>query len=115
MEDLCLPTDTVLDSPERDPEIDDEIAAVLKAIYLSQPRVATFRSRGMTDAEIVNAMHALVLAGLVRIVEHDGQIGVEPTAAGAAAAEIAGRFGRDSLRKQKATAKRRPRRRLFGR
>src|SRR4051794_7004751 len=113
MEDLCLPTDTVLDSPERDPEIDDEIAAVLKAIYLSQPRVATFRSRGMTDAEIVNAMHALVLAGLVRIVEHDGQIGVVPTEAGTAAVELDAPFGRISPRQRKATAKRR--RRLFGR
>src|SRR4051794_29750529 len=115
MEDLCLPTDTVLDSPERDPEIDDETAAVLKAIYLSQPRVATFRSRGMTDAEIVNAMHALVLAGLVRIVEHDGQISVVPTEAGTAAVKLDAPFGRGTLPKQKATEKRRLRRRLVGR
>ena len=114
MDNSSLPTDTMLDGPERDPEIDDESAAVLKTIYLSQPRVATFRSRGMTDAKIVNAMHALVLAGLVRIVEHDGQIGVVPTEARTAAVELNAPFGRGSLRKQKATAKRRLRRRLVG-
>jgi hypothetical protein len=60
MDDSSLPTDTMLDGPERDPEIDDEVAALLKTIYLAQPRIATFRRRGMTNTQIVNAMHALV-------------------------------------------------------
>jgi hypothetical protein len=115
MDDSSLPTDTMLDGPERDPEIDNEVAALLKAIYLAQPRIAAFRERGMSDTEIVDAMHKLVRAGFLKIVEHDGQIGVVPTEAGAAAVELDAPFGRGSLRKQKATAKRRLRRRLVGR
>jgi hypothetical protein len=110
MEDSSLPLDTVLDGPDRDPEIDGESAAILKAVYLSQPTVAARRGRRMSDTQIVNAMHALVRAGLLRLVEHDGRIGIVPTDAGAAAVEDAAPFGRGSLRKQKATAKRRLRR-----
>src|SRR3954454_20960777 len=115
MEDSSLPTNTILDGPDRDPEIDDEVAAVLKAVYLSQPRIATFRRRGMSDTEIVDTMHALVQAGFLKIVEHSGRIGVVPTDAGAAAVELDSPFGRLTPRQRKATAKRRQRRRLFGR
>ena len=53
MEKPPLPMNTVLDGPERDPMLDDEAVAVLKAVYLRQPQVPEFRARGMSDTEIV--------------------------------------------------------------
>src|SRR4051812_1775945 len=69
MEKLPLPMNTVLDGPERDPMLDDEAVAVLKAVYLKQPQVPEFRARGMSDTEIVDAMHGIAQAGILKIVK----------------------------------------------
>ena len=66
MSESSLPMNTVLDGPERDPLLDDETAAILKAVYLKQPQVLAFRAHGMSDAEIVNTMHDMAQAGLPR-------------------------------------------------
>src|SRR4051795_10600428 len=85
MEKLPLPMNTVLDGPERDPMLDDEAVAVLKAVYLRQPQVAEFRARGMSDTEIVDAMHGIAQAGILKIVQSGSKIQRGPPTAGAAA------------------------------
>jgi hypothetical protein len=114
MEDSSLPTNTMLDGPERDPGLDDEMVAVLKAIYLTQSHVPAFRARGMSDAEIVDTLHGMVQAGLLKIVRNGGKVGLMPTDAGAAAISLESP-GSLTPRQQKAKAKRRQHRRLFRR
>ena len=82
MEKLPLPMNTVLDGPERDPMLDDEAVAVLKAVYLRQPQVPEFRARGMSDTEIVDAMHGIAQAGILNIVQHGGRVGLAGRAGG---------------------------------
>ena len=115
MEKPPLPTNTVLDGPERDPMLDDEAVAVLKAVYLRQPQVPEFRARGMSDTEIVDAMHEIAQAGILNIVQHGGRIGLAPPAAGAAAAGLESPAASRAQQQQKAKTKRRQRRKLFRR
>src|SRR3954469_7683699 len=114
LDDSVLPTDTALDGPERDPLIDDEMAAVLKAVYLAQLQVPEFRAPGMSDTEIVDTLHELVQAGFVRIVQHGDRVGLVPTEAGGGGTGLELPRGL-TPRQQKARAKCRQRRRLFGR
>ena len=88
MEKPPLPMNTVLDGPERDPMLDDEAVAVLKAVYLRQPQVPEFRARGMSDTEIVDAMHGIAQAGILKIVQRGGRVGLVPPATGVAAAGL---------------------------
>ena len=113
MEKPPLPTNTVLDGPERDPMLDDEAVAVLKAVYLRQPQVPEFRARGMSDTEIVDAMHGIAQAGILNIVQHGGRVGLVPPAAGAAGAGLESPAASHARQQQK--AKRRQRRRQFRR
>ena len=113
MEKLPLPMNTVLDGPERDPMLDDEVVAVLKAVYLKQPQVPEFRARGMSDTEIVDAMHGIAQAGILEIVQRGGSVGLVPPAAGAAAAGLESSTASRTQQQQK--AKRRQRRRQFRR
>src|SRR4051812_50128564 len=83
MEKPPLPTNTVLDGPERDPMLDDEAVAVLKAVYLRQPQVPEFRARGMSDAEIINAIHGIAQAGILKIVQRGGRVGLMSPTPGA--------------------------------
>ena len=115
MEKLSLPMNTVLDGPERDPMLDDEAVAVLKAVYLKQPQVPEFRARGMSDTEIVDAMHEIAQAGILKIVQRGGKVGLVPPAAGAAAAGLESPTVSRARQQQKAKAKRRQRRRQFRR
>jgi hypothetical protein len=115
MEKPPLPTNTVLDGPERDPMLDDEAVAVLKAVYLRQPQVPEFRARGMSDTEIVDAMHGIAQAGILNIVQHGGRVGLAPPAVGAAAAGLESPAASRARQQQKAKTKRRQRRRLFRR
>src|SRR3954468_7268068 len=109
MEKPPLPTNTVLDGPERDLMLDDEAVAVLKAVYLRQPQVPEFRARGMSDTEIVDAMHGIAQAGILKIVQRGGKVGLVPPAAGAAAAGLKSPTA-SRARQQKAKVKRRQRR-----
>src|SRR4051794_36006812 len=113
MEMLPLPMNTVLDGPERDPMLDDEAVAVLKAVYLRQPQVPEFRARGMSDTEIVDAMHGIAQAGILKIVQRGGKVGLVPPAAGTAAAGLESPAASRVRQQQK--AKRRQRRRQFRR
>jgi hypothetical protein len=113
MEKPPLPMNTVLDGPERDPLLDDEAVAVLKAVYLRQPQVPEFRARGMSDTEIVDAMHGIAQAGILKIVQRGGGIDLVPPAAGAAAAGLESPTASRVRQQQK--AKRRQRRRQFRR
>jgi hypothetical protein len=115
MEKPPLPTNTVLDGPERDPMLDDEAVAVLKAVYLRQPQVPEFRARGMSDTEIVDAMHGIAQAGILNIVQHGDRLGLAPPAADAAAAGLESPTASRARQQQKAKTKRRQRRRLFRR
>ena len=115
MEKLPLPMNTVLDGPERDPMLDDEAVAVLKAVYLRQPQVPEFRARGMSDTEIVDAMHGIAQAGILKIVQRGGGVDLMPPAAGAAAAGLESPTASRARQQQKAKAKRRQRRRQFRR
>jgi hypothetical protein len=115
MENPPLPMNTVLDGPERDPLLDDEAVAVLKAVYLRQPQVPEFRARGMSDTEIVNAMHGIAQAGILKIVQCGGGIDLVPPAAGAATAGLESPTASRARQQQKAKAKRRQRRRQFRR
>ncbi len=74
-----LPTDTVLDGPERDPRLTHEAAQLLKSILLLQPLVPEMRARGLSDTEIINTMVELLDAGLFELIEHGDQIGFIPT------------------------------------
>ena len=114
MEKPLLPMNTVLDGPKRDPLLDDEAVAVLKAVYLRQPQVPEFRARGMSDTEIVDAMHGIAQAGILKIVQRDGKVGLVPPAAGAAAAGLE-LLTASRARQQKAKVKRRQRRKQFRR
>ena len=111
MEKPPLPMNTVLDGPERDPMLDDEAVAVLKAVYLRQPQVPEFRARGMSDTEIVDAMHGMAQAGILKIIQDGGRVGLVPPAAAGLGSLAASR----ARQQQKAKAKRRQRRRLFRR
>ena len=111
MEKPPLPMNTVLDGPERDPMLDDEAVAVLKAVYLRQPQVPEFRARGMSDTEIVDAMHGMAQAGILKIIQDGGRVGLVPPAA-AGLGSLAASCARQQ---QKAKAKRRQRRRQFRR
>src|SRR4051794_12173562 len=113
MEKPPLPMNTVLDGPERDPLLDDEAVAVLKAVYLRQPQVPEFRARGMSDTEIVDAMHGIAQAGILKIVQRGGGIDLVPPAAGTAAAGLESPAASRVRQQQK--AKRRQRRRQFRR
>jgi hypothetical protein len=113
MEKPPLPMNTVLDGPARDPMLDDEAVAVLKAVYLRQPQVPEFRARGMSDTEIVDAMHGIAQAGILKIVQRGGGIDLVPPAAGAAAAGLESPTASRARQQQK--AKRRQRRRQFRR
>src|SRR3954464_13624526 len=88
MEKPPLPTNTVLDGPERDPMLDDEAVAVLKAVYLRQPQVPEFRGRGMSDTEIVDAMHEIAQAVIPSILQPGGRASPAPPTAGEAAAAV---------------------------
>ena len=114
MEKPPLPMNTVLDGPERDPLLDDEAVAVLKAVYLRQPQVPEFRARGMSDTEIVDAMHGIAQAGILKIVQRGGRVGLVSPATDAAAAGLESPTA-SRARQQKAKAKRRQRRRQFRR
>src|SRR5690349_3421812 len=74
-----LPTDTVLDRPERNPQLDDEAAQLLKVTLLLQPQVPEMRAQGLSDTEIVNTMVELLDAGLFELAQHGDQIGFIPT------------------------------------
>jgi len=102
---------TVLDGPERDPMLDDEAVAVLKAVYLKQPQVPEFRARGMSDTEIVDAMHGMAQAGILKIIQRGGRVGLVPPAAGAAGVGFESPTASHARQQQKAKAKRRQRRR----
>lgn len=115
MEKPLLPMNTVLDGPERDPMLDDEAVAVLKAVYLRQPQVPEFRARGMSDTEIVDAMHGIAQAGILEIVQRGGRVGRVPPATGVAAAGLESPTASRARQQQKAKAKRRQRRRQFRR
>jgi hypothetical protein len=75
----ALPTHTVLDGPERDSLLTDSTAATLKAVLLLQPIVPELRAQGLSDTEIINTMVELMNAGMVRLIEHDGRVGLVPT------------------------------------
>jgi len=105
MSESSLPTNTVLDGLERDPMLDDEMVAVLKAVYLKQPQALEFRASGMSDAEIVDAMHEIAQAGLLKIVQKNSRVSLVPTESPAGL----------TPQQRKARAKRRQRRRLFHR
>ena len=115
MEKPPLPMNTVLDGPERDPMLDDEAVAVLKAVYLRQPQVPEFRARGMSDTEIVDAMHGIAQAGILEIVQRGGRVGRVPPATGVAVAGLESPTASRARQQQKAKAKRRQRRRQFRR
>ena len=115
MEKPLLPMNTVLDGPERDPMLDDEAVAVLKAVYLRQPQVPEFRARGMSDTEIVDAMHGMAQAGILKIIQRGGRVGLVAPAAGAAGAGLESPTASHARQQQKAKAKRRQRRRQFRR
>ncbi len=112
MENPPLPMNTVLDGPKRDSMLDDEAVAVLKAVYLKQPQVPEFRARGMSDTEIVDAMHGMAQAGILKIIQRGGRVGLMPPAAGA---DLESPAASRARQQQKAKAKRRQRRRLFRR
>src|SRR4051812_29908424 len=105
MSESSLPMNTVLDGPERDPLLDDEAIAILKAVYLKQPQALAFRARGMSDAEIVNAMHDIAQAGLLKIAQKNDRASLVPAES---PADL-------TPQQRKAKAKRRQRRRLFRR
>ncbi len=115
MENPPLPMNTVLDGPKRDSMLDDEAVAVLKAVYLKQPQVPEFRARGMSDTEIVDARHGMAQAGILKIIQRGGRVGLVPPAAGAAGADLESPAASRARQQQKAKAKRRQRRRLFRR
>ena len=115
MEKPPLPMNTALDGPERDPLLDDEAVAVLKAVYLRQPQVPEFRARGMSDTEIVDAMHGIAQAGILKIVQRGDRVGLVPPAVGAATAGLESPTASHARQQQKAKAKRRQRRRQFRR
>jgi len=115
MEKPPLPMNTVLDGPKRDPMLDDEAVAVLKAVYLKQPQVPEFRARGMSDTEIVDAMHGMAQAGILKIIQRGGRVGLVPPAAGAAGVGFESPTASHARQQQKAKAKRRQRRRQFRR
>src|SRR3954464_4314799 len=77
--------------------------------YLRQPQVPEFRARGMSDTEIVDAMHGIAQAGILKIVQRGGKVGLVPPAAGAAAAGLESPTA-SRARQQKAKVKRRQRR-----
>jgi hypothetical protein len=114
MEKPPLPMNTVLDSPGRDPGLDDETVAILKEIYLTQSHVPAFRTRGMSNAEIIDTLHGMVQAGFLEIIQNGDKVGLVPTDAGAAVAGFEIPVGH-ALHKQQARARRRQRRRLFRR
>ena len=105
MPEATLPIDTVLDRPERDPLLDDETVAILKAVYLKQPQALAFRALGMSDAEIVNAMHDIAQAGLLKIAQRNDRASPVPAESPAGL----------TPQQRKAKTKRRQRRRLFRR
>src|SRR5689334_17736257 len=79
MAEPALPTDTVLDGPERNPRLDDDAATLLKVALLRQPIVPDMHVAGLSDTEIVNTMVELLDAGLFELVQHGAQIGFIPT------------------------------------
>ena len=74
-----LPTDTVLDEPERVLQLGNEPAQLLKSILLLQPQVPEMRAHGLSDTEIINTMVELLDAGLFELIQHGDQIGFIPT------------------------------------
>jgi hypothetical protein len=74
-----LPTDTVLDGPDRNLRLDNEAAKLLKSILLLQPQVPEMRAHGLSDTEIINTMVELLDAGLFELIQHGDQIGFIPT------------------------------------
>ena len=74
-----LPTDTVLDGPERNPQLDHEAAQLLKSILLLQPQVPEMRAQGLSDTKIINTMVELLDAGLFELIQHGDQIRFIPT------------------------------------
>ena len=95
--------------------LDDEAVAVLKAVYLKQPQVPEFRARGMSDTEIVDAMHGIAQAGILKIVQRGSRVGLVPPTAGAAADGLKSPTASRARQQQKAKVKRRQRRRQFRR
>lgn len=111
---MTLPTDTVLDGPDRDPRIDDEAAAVLKAFYLTNaPEEVRSDGRVLTDTEIIDSVHELVQRGLFEIKADGETVRLVPTRDAWTAAGIE---PPNKIRMQeKAKAKRRQRRKQFRR
>jgi hypothetical protein len=107
-----LPADTVLDDPGRDPRLSDGVADTLKAALLLQPQVPELRAQGLTDTEIVDAMMALMTAGMFELVQDGDRICFVPTGETWTTVGIALPVEWDAHRPG-AQPRRRPRRRHF--